>query len=38
MKKEKDLDDIDRSIIRILQENAKTSYREIHEELGISIG
>lgn len=38
MKKEKALDDIDRSIIRILQENAKTSYREIHEELGISIG
>ena len=38
MKKEKALDDIDRSIIRILQENAKTSYREIHEDLGISIG
>lgn len=38
MKKEKILDDIDRSIIRILQENAKTSYREIHDSLGISIG
>jgi Lrp/AsnC family transcriptional regulator, regulator for asnA, asnC and gidA len=38
MKKEKDLDDIDRDIIRILQENAKTSYREIQDELGISIG
>jgi Lrp/AsnC family transcriptional regulator for asnA, asnC and gidA len=38
MKKEKDLDDIDRDIIRILQENAKTSYREIQEKLGISIG
>ena len=38
MKKEKDLDDIDRDIIRILQENAKTSYREIQDKLGISIG
>ena len=38
MKKEKDLDDIDRDIISILQENAKTSYREIQEKLGISIG
>ena len=38
MKKEKDLDDIDRDIIRILQENAKTSYREINDKLGISIG
>ena len=38
MKKERDLDDIDRDIIRILQENAKTSYREIQDKLGISIG
>lgn len=38
MKKEKILDEIDRNIIRILQENAKTSYREIQEKLGISIG
>ncbi|TFG17105.1 MAG: Lrp/AsnC family transcriptional regulator [Promethearchaeota archaeon] len=37
-KKERDLDDIDRDIIRILQENAKTSYREIQDKLGISIG
>lgn len=32
------VDDIDRDIIRILQENARTSYREIKESLGISIG
>ena len=32
------LDDIDRNIIRILQENARTSYREIQDKLGISIG
>lgn len=38
MKKEKLLDDIDRGIIRILQEDAKTSYREINNKLGISIG
>lgn len=38
MKKEKLLDDIDRGIIRILQEDAKTSYREIKFQLGISIG
>jgi Lrp/AsnC family transcriptional regulator for asnA, asnC and gidA len=38
MKKEKLLDDIDRGIIRILQEDAKTSYREIKNKLGISIG
>jgi Lrp/AsnC family transcriptional regulator for asnA, asnC and gidA len=34
----KDIDDIDRDIIRILQENARTSYREIKDSLGISIG
>lgn len=34
----KELDDIDRDIIRILQENAKTSYRDIQEKLHISIG
>jgi len=38
MKKEKALDEIDKEIIRILQENAKTSYREIQEKLSISIG
>ncbi len=32
------LDDIDSNIIRILQENARTSYREIQNDLGISIG
>ena len=37
MKKE-DIDNIDRDIIRILQENARTSYREIQDKLGISIG
>lgn len=37
-KKEKLLDSIDRNIITILQKNAKTSYREIQEKLGISIG
>lgn len=34
----KDIDDIDRDIIRILQDNARTSYREIQDKLGISIG
>ncbi|MHA1726304.1 MAG: Lrp/AsnC family transcriptional regulator [Promethearchaeota archaeon] len=38
MKKDKELDEIDKDIIRILQENARTSYREIQERLGISIG
>lgn len=38
MKKEKSLDEIDKNILRILQENARTSYREIQEKLGISIG
>jgi len=38
MKKEKVLDEIDRNILRILQEDARTSYREIQDELGISIG
>jgi Lrp/AsnC family transcriptional regulator for asnA, asnC and gidA len=34
----KALDEIDKDIIKILQENAKTSYREIQDKLGISIG
>jgi Lrp/AsnC family transcriptional regulator for asnA, asnC and gidA len=34
----KDLDEIDRNILRVLQENARTSYREIQDRLGISIG
>ena len=38
MKKEKSLDEIDKQILRILQEDARTSYREIQEQLGISIG
>lgn len=38
MKKEKDLDEIDRNILRILQGDARTSYREIQDQLGISIG
>ena len=38
MKKEKVLDEIDRNILRILQDNARTSYREIQDSLGISIG
>lgn len=38
MKKEKLLDEIDRDILRILQVNARTSYREIQDQLGISIG
>ncbi|MFW9823220.1 MAG: Lrp/AsnC family transcriptional regulator [Candidatus Thorarchaeota archaeon] len=38
MKREKALDDIDKNIIRILQEDARTSYREIQDRLGISIG
>jgi Lrp/AsnC family transcriptional regulator for asnA, asnC and gidA len=37
MKKEQ-LDDIDKEIIKILQNNARTSYRKIQEELKISIG
>jgi Lrp/AsnC family transcriptional regulator for asnA, asnC and gidA len=32
------LDDIDKDILRILQEDARKSYREIQKELGISIG
>ncbi|MFX0075716.1 MAG: Lrp/AsnC family transcriptional regulator [Candidatus Hermodarchaeota archaeon] len=38
MKREKVLDEIDRDILRILQGNARTSYREIQDKLGISIG
>lgn len=38
MKKEKALDEIDKNILRILQANARTSYREIQDKLGISIG
>ncbi len=38
MKKEKELDDIDKEIIRILQKDARKSYREIQEQLSISIG
>lgn len=38
MKKEKTLDEIDRDILRILQSNARESYREIQDKLGISIG
>ena len=38
MKKEKSLDEIDKQILRILQIDARTSYREIQEQLGISIG
>lgn len=38
MKKEKVLDEIDRNILRILQNDARTSYREIQDQLGISIG
>ena len=38
MKKEKALDEIDKQILRILQNNARTSYREIQDSLGISIG
>ncbi|MFX1390152.1 MAG: Lrp/AsnC family transcriptional regulator [Promethearchaeota archaeon] len=34
----KDLDEIDRNILKILQENSRTSYREIQDALGISIG
>jgi len=37
MKKEQ-LDDIDKEILRILQEDARKSYREIQEQLRISIG
>ena len=38
LKKEKVLDEIDRNILRILQNDARTSYREIQDKLGISIG
>lgn len=38
MKKEKELDEIDKEIIRILQDDARKSYREIQEQLSISIG
>ena len=38
VKKEKVLDDIDKEIIRILQDDARKSYREIQEQLKISIG
>jgi len=38
LKKEKELDEIDKNIIRILQEDARKSYREIQDKLGISIG
>jgi Lrp/AsnC family transcriptional regulator for asnA, asnC and gidA len=38
VKKEKALDEIDRDILRTLQANARTSYREIQDQLGISIG
>lgn len=38
LKKEKMLDEIDRNILRILQNDARTSYREIQDKLGISIG
>jgi len=38
MKKEKALDEIDRNILRILQIDARKSYREIQNKLGISIG
>ena len=37
MKKET-LDEIDKNILRILQTDARKSYREIQQELGISIG
>ncbi len=37
MKKEQ-LDSIDKEILRILQEDARKSYREIQDQLGISIG
>jgi len=38
MKKDKELDEIDKQIIQILQKNSNTSYRVIQSELGISIG
>ncbi len=34
----KELDEIDRNILRILQADARKSYREIQNKLGISIG
>jgi len=36
--KKEQLDEIDARILRILQNDARTSYREIQDELGISIG
>ena len=36
--KRKVIDEIDRDILRILQKNARKSYREIEKQLGISIG
>lgn len=38
MKKQKELDEIDRTIIKILQNDARTSYRKIKDEIKISIG
>ena len=38
MKKDRELDDIDKNILKILQEDARKSYREIKNDLGISIG
>jgi len=38
VKKEKPLDEIDRNILKILQADARTSYRDIQQQLGISIG
>jgi Lrp/AsnC family transcriptional regulator for asnA, asnC and gidA len=36
--KKEALDEIDKNILRILQEDARKSYREIQDQLGISIG
>ncbi len=38
MKKEKEFDEIDKAIVRLLQKNSRTSYREIQDQLKISIG
>ena len=38
MTPKKELDEIDRRILQILQEDSSTSYREIQKETGISIG
>ena len=38
MTSKKELDEIDRNILSILQEDARKSYREIQNELNISIG